>query len=229
MKKILLASTLALCVTSAFAADPSAVLKVKGTLTNAACTPELSNGGVVDYGMIRLGELSSTATNQLGQKNIDLTISCASNTKVGFQVDDDRNSSDAYLTVENAYFNGSSASLGFDTYGVGVTDGGVKIGSWAVSARTDSILADGKSVDFISSPDWSDSGAPNWTSNATKGQLSPTRAVYSVAATGTLEPVAFKSVTFPLQVSLAIQNTATLAITDDTAIDGQATITLKYL
>ncbi|EKS6647351.1 TPA: DUF1120 domain-containing protein [Enterobacter hormaechei] len=229
MKKILLASTLALCVTSAFAADPSAVLKVKGTLTNAACTPELSNGGVVDYGMIRLGELSATATNQLGQKNIDLTINCASSTKVGFQIVDDRSSSDAYLTVENAYVDGSSASLGFDTFGVGKTDGDVKIGSWALGAKTDSILADGNSVDFITSPDWTDSGAPSWKSNASQGLLSPTRAVYSVAATGTLEPVAFKSVTFPLQVSLAIQNTATLAITDDTAIDGQATITLKYL
>ncbi|EOC3310499.1 hypothetical protein ACI3LC_003279, partial [Salmonella enterica subsp. enterica serovar Kentucky] len=33
----------------------------------------------------------------------------------------------------------------------------------------------------------------------------------------------------PLKTSLAIQDTATLAITDDTVLDGQATITLKYL
>ena len=52
MKKTLLPSTVALCVTSAFAADPSAVVKVKDTLTNAACTPELSNGGGVDCGLL---------------------------------------------------------------------------------------------------------------------------------------------------------------------------------
>ncbi|MBW7782655.1 hypothetical protein K1J48_07880, partial [Enterobacter hormaechei] len=34
---------------------------------------------------------------------------------------------------------------------------------------------------------------------------------------------------FPLVTSLAIQGTDTLAITDDTSLDGQATITLKYL
>ncbi|RCG82452.1 hypothetical protein CSB66_3290 [Enterobacter hormaechei] len=34
---------------------------------------------------------------------------------------------------------------------------------------------------------------------------------------------------FPLRVALAVQKTDTLAITDDTPIDGQATITLHYL
>lgn len=82
MKKVLLATALSLCVTSAFAANPTAVLKVKGTLTNAACTPTLSNGGTVDYGTINLGNLSATAVNQLGQKNIDLTINCTAATKV---------------------------------------------------------------------------------------------------------------------------------------------------
>ncbi|MCL0127260.1 hypothetical protein M2T39_29420, partial [Klebsiella pneumoniae] len=42
-------------------------------------------------------------------------------------------------------------------------------------------------------------------------------------------PVAFTTAVFPLVTSLAIQGTDTLAITDDTSLDGQATITLKYL
>jgi hypothetical protein len=44
MKKVLFLSALALTVNSAMAAE-TAVLKVTGTLTNAACTPTLSNGG----------------------------------------------------------------------------------------------------------------------------------------------------------------------------------------
>ncbi|HDT6029437.1 TPA: hypothetical protein QHD00_004175 [Enterobacter cloacae subsp. cloacae] len=40
MKKIILATAIALSTTSAFAAG-TAVIKVKGTLTNAACTAEL--------------------------------------------------------------------------------------------------------------------------------------------------------------------------------------------
>jgi type 1 fimbria pilin len=99
MKKILLATALSLCVTSAFAAE-TAVMKVQGTLTNSACTPELSNGGVVDYGIIRLGELSATDVNQLGQKNIDLTINCTVETRVGWSMMDDQSSTSAGINIK---------------------------------------------------------------------------------------------------------------------------------
>lgn len=81
MKKTLLAVILAACTSSAIAA-PTAVLKVKGVLTNAACSPTLSNSGVVDYGTVHLSDLSDSAVNQLGQKTIDLTITCDAATKV---------------------------------------------------------------------------------------------------------------------------------------------------
>jgi hypothetical protein len=51
----------------------------------------------------------------------------------------------------------------------------------------------------------------------------------TVATTGTTAPLAFQTATFPLTTSLAIQNTTTLAITDDTKLDGQLTISLRYL
>ena len=230
MKKILLASTLALCVTSAFAADPSAVLNVKGTLTNAACTPELGNGGVVDYGFIRLGELSATEVNQIGQKNIDLKINCTSDTKVGFSISDDRYSSKvSSIKIDKAYFDGTTTTNSSNNFGAGVTADNVKIGSWALSAKTDSITADGNAVDFIQSLGYAEVSDMVWTSNATKGVIAPTGQVYTAAASGTLEPVAFKTATFPLVTTLAIQDTTTLAITDDTPVDGQATITLRYL
>ncbi|CZZ97653.1 protein YhcF [Enterobacter hormaechei] len=98
MKKVLLATALSLCVASAFAAD-TAVLQVKGKLTNAACTPQLSNGGVVDYGTIHLGELSATAVNQLGDKDINLTITCGAPTQVGWVVNDDRGNDSNLLIV----------------------------------------------------------------------------------------------------------------------------------
>ena len=229
MKKILLASALALSVTSAFAADQVAVLKVQGTLTNAACTPTIGNGGVVDYGTIHLGTLSKTAVNQLGKKQVDLTISCSSNTKVGFQIVDDRSETDALLTVENAYANGESASSTGRTYGAGLTPGNVKIGSWALASDPANIVVDGKAADFLYSSMWTDQGAPEWKTNNVRARIETAQQVYTVAATGTLEPMAFKTATIPLVASLAIQATDTLAITDDTDIAGQATITLMYL
>jgi hypothetical protein len=41
--------------------------------------------------------------------------------------------------------------------------------------------------------------------------------------------VAFKTATFALSIRGTIQDTTTLAVTDDTAINGQATFTLRYL
>ncbi|MCU6385220.1 MULTISPECIES: DUF1120 domain-containing protein [Enterobacter] len=225
MKKVLLATALSLCVTSAFAADPSAVLKVKGTLTNAACTPVLSNGGTVDYGTINLGDLSATATNQLGQKNIDLTINCTAATKVSWNMVDDRSDSNANLTVANALVGGGSLSGAGQTYGVGKTAGGVNIGTYALMVKVDSVTADGAAAD----PIYQQNATGNWTKSTNGSSQGSHIRDFTVASTGTLDPLAFQTATFPLATSLAVQNTATLAITDDTQLDGQLTISLRYL
>lgn len=228
MKKILLASTLALCVTSAFAADPTAVLKVKGTLTNAACTPTLGNGGVADYGTIRLSELSATEVNQLGQKDIDLSINCSVPTKVAFYVDDDRPNTEAVIEVKNGDFNGNSVSFSSGVMGLGKTTDGVKIGNYSLFVKTDSIVLDGASGDFIYGSHLNTSSSP-WILKST-GLISGDGAdIFTGAAKGTVEPLAFTNATFPMAVSTSVQNTATLAITDDTDLDGQATLSLFYL
>ena len=223
MKKTLLAAILAMSATSAIAANPTAV--VKGTLTNAACTPTLDNGGVVDYGTINLGELSSTAVNQLGQKNINLTINCTAATKLSWNLIDERSSSNAKLTVENATALGNSLDDERVTYGVGKA-GNVNIGSYGMFVKVDSVTADGEGVTAISA-DYYDSGV-KW-AKSTGGITAGTFRDFSVAAFGSEAPVAFKTATFPLVTSLAIQNTSTLAITDDTELDGQLTISLRYL
>jgi hypothetical protein len=226
MKRILLATMLSFCVTSVFAAE-TAVLKVKGTLTNSACMPVLSNGGVVDYGTIHLGELSSTAVNQLGHKNIDLTIDCGAATKVSWNIVDDRADSRAGIVVENAQFDGSAigTSATSQSYGVGKTTGGVNIGNYAMFVNVDSVIADGNAVD----PIYLQNGQTIWSTNTNGSTQGESERNITVAETGTLEPLAFKTATFPLTTSLAIQDTATLAITDDTPLDGQITISLNYL
>jgi hypothetical protein len=224
MKKILLATALSFCVSSAFAAE-TAVLKVTGTLTNAACIPELSNGGVVDYGNIHLGELSSTSVNQLGQKEIDLTINCTSPTKVGWSMIDDRSSSRAGITIDNATASGGTNSLSYYQFGVGQTSGNVNIGNYGVFVKDSLVTVDGETGDVIGrNSDWATN---KW--SATGAVRSDNYMTISVAATGTTEPLAFTTATFPLVTSLAIQDTTTLNVTDDTKLDGQATISLVYL
>lgn len=227
MKKVLLATTLSLCVSSALAAE-TAVMKVTGTLTNSACTPELSNGGVVDYGTLHLGELSDTSTNALGQKDINLTINCTAATKVGWSVSDDRKDSVAGIAITGGKANGSNISTGekYFLYGIGKTVDGTKIGNYSLFVKDNKVTIDGVSGDVTGhNLDWS---ADSWRA-APSAVRSDSFLVVSAANSGTTAPLAFKTAVFPLVTALQIQDTTTLGITDDTSLDGQATISLVYL
>lgn len=217
MKKMLLATLVALSCTSVYA-EPTAVLKVTGTLTNASCTPELSNGGVIDYGTINLRDLSATEDNNLGDKTISLTITCPVNTKVAFTTQDDKSASNAGLAPT---VNGSAKTDAYYQYGVGLTDGGVKIGDYGLWIT--GVTVDGASADAIIS----NNDLTSWA----KGVEMRSDGVSNItaAATGTLQPLAFRAATFDMKANLVIEDTTTLAITDDTKLDGQTTFTLIYL
>ena len=226
MKKTLLAVILAACASSAIAA-PTAVLKVKGVLTNSACSPELSQGGVVDYGTIHTSELSSSAVNQLGQKTIDLTITCESATKVSWNLVDDRVDSRAGITVADGNATGGSVSAADQTYGVGMTTGSnkVAIGNYSLFVNVGNVVTDAGTADTIVM----DGNNSVWTKSTNGITAGLNNRDITVATAGSVEPLAFTSATFPLVTSLAIQDTTTLAITDDTDLDGQVTISLRYL
>lgn len=220
MKKVILASLIALASASAFA-EPTAVLKVQGTLTNSACSPSIGNGGVIDYGYIRLGELSATAENKLGQKQIPVTITCTAPTKVDFTILDNRGDSNAQLPVDIGGNLNQSAK--YYTYGVGNTTEGVKIGNYGMW-MTD-VTADGNTVDPIANNhDWV---ATQW--RKTGIPRSDAFSTIAFAQSGTTTPMAITTANFNFVTNLTIRDTSTLAITDDTPLDGQATMTLVYL
>lgn len=225
MKKTLYVAALTLSVSSAFAAETS-VMKVTGTLTNSACTPELDNGGVIDYGTIRLGELSSDTDNQLGQKSINFTINCAAPTRVGWTSVDDRSSTTAKgIYIKNAFNSGTATVSGNSwTFGVGKTADDIKIGAYSGFVRAANVTANGTSARLI----YQQQGNTNW-SGCSDCYLQNTIRTWTVATNGTSVPLAFTTATFPLKTSLAIEDTATLGITDDTPLDGQLTLSLTYL
>ncbi|MDU2380282.1 MAG: DUF1120 domain-containing protein [Enterobacter cloacae] len=220
MKKVILATAIAISTSSVFAAG-TAVMQVKGTLTNAACTAELGNGGVIDYGFIRLGELSETSNNKLGQKQIPVTISCTAPTKVGFTITDNRADSNAQLPVDIA--GNLNQTTKYYTYGVGMTNDGKKIGDYGMWMT--GITVDGKSADSIgNNHDWP---ATKW--KKTSIPRSDAFMTVSFAQTGTTTPLAITTANFNFVTNLVIWDTSTLAITDDTPLDGQNTMTLVYL
>lgn len=210
-------------VSSAFAAD-TAVLKVTGVLTNSSCIPEISGGGVVDYGTIHLSALNTTAINQLGQKDFSLSITCPALTKAGFSVSDDRTGTAPNIMVKDGAGNGNDIIQPLNMFGLNKTAGNVNIGNYTIFVKNDTITADGATVGAIYSAD----NGTSWSDNGTL-MVNDGSQIVSVATVGSTAPVAFKNLVIPMAVSAAIQDTNTLAITDDTNMDGQATFTIKYL
>jgi len=230
MKKLLVATTVAMALSAtAHAADSTAQLKVQGVLTNDACTPTLSGGTTIDFGTFFVDSLSSTATNQLGHKDTSLSITCSSPTKVSWSIED--NVGDvADIDILNAGFSGGNVyggGVALDAhFGVGKTAGGVAIGSYAVALNKHNATADGVASNVSSASD-----GEVWTLFFPTGSYDYVRVSPYQFAFGDndAKPIAFTNAVFPLRIALAVEKTSTLAITDDTPIAGQATITLHYL
>lgn len=229
MKKILVATAIAMTLTSAGAnaAEATAQLKVTGLLSVEACTPTLSGGGTVDYGSIHLAGLSATSDNQLGTKDVSLSIKCPdAGAKAGWTITDNNAGTRASdITITNADAANGSVNSADQSYGVGETAGKVKIGAYSVFTDISNVTADGVKVDAISGA----AASPTWAKSTTGIIKNADAEMMTVAASGSAEPLSYVTAVFPLKVSLAIKDTTTLAITDDTSLAGQATITVKYL
>ncbi|OAT32383.1 MULTISPECIES: DUF1120 domain-containing protein [Buttiauxella] len=224
MKKLTLAISLLIAGISAAMATETATLHVTGTLTNSACVPTLSNGGVADFGTVRLGELSATGTNQLGSRDLVLTISCDAPSKVAWTTMDNRSDSLATLPINNAFADGSQSQNAINQFGVGKTTGGVNIGAYTIAVLSN-VMADGANKSAISRDD----GNTTWSPNSLGAMNNNATRKMTVADSATVDPISFTNATFPLRVALAIQGTQALAIADDTQLDGQTTISLVYL
>ncbi|MFP2271560.1 DUF1120 domain-containing protein [Enterobacter ludwigii] len=234
MKKCLLVVALALAATSAHAGD-TAVLKVKASLAGASCVPELSNNGVIDFGRIHIGDLSQTQATQLGEKGVMLTINCPTPTKVGWSIVDNRTDSNAStgsssnLKVKNANANGGELRGAMSTFGLGKTHDGKNIGAYSIYTTPGDVTANGNNAEPIRTAVTAGAGVSRW-QKANGGTIAnKDLGLMSVAPAGKNDPMAVTSVSFPLNVSLAVENLKNLSLTEDTEFDGQATISVVYL
>lgn len=222
--KSVLAGVCLMALTCGAQAADSVDLKVTGTLVNGSCTPSLENGGVVDFGHIPLGNLNKTTANQIGYKIINLTISCDSAMPIGWNTVDNRANSVVSNLYPDALANKSPAYV----FGLGM-NGDKKMGNYSISVDPTLPVADGVSAHGI----YCQSQTGNnclWTDLAVRPQAQPSIRTITVAKDSTdLTPLAFKTAVFPLKIAAVIDSTDNLAITDDTNLDGSATIALVYL
>lgn len=224
-KKLVLATLCSAAVMSAAHAAESVVLKVTGTLTSGSCTPVLNNAGVVDFGHIPISSLSKTAVNRIGQRAITLTVTCDSEMPVGWQMKDNKSDTLVDQTTTNAWYTGADCNYGSNKFGLGKSAAGTKLGAYCVGVNAPQVTVDGAGGDLISSDDgtWVKS-----VDGSTRNGAPYSRSL-TMADTGTIIPKAGKVFVYPLLVTASVQDANTLAITDDTPIDGSATISLVYL
>ncbi|QLN20722.1 DUF1120 domain-containing protein [Escherichia coli] len=227
----------ALIALSVQAAD-RATIGVKVSLEAAACTPMLSNGGVVNFGSHSINALSTQHYTQIGTRNITLTITCESATGIAITARDTR--MDSVVTgKDSAGQNGVKYTVNGGGYinqatrlfGLGKTKDNKNIGSYAVLIDSSNISASNGSQTLAASVAGADAvitGQKRAWKTLTAYPLAVDQSYYyTFVKAGETAPIPVTNAVIPLQVSASIAND--LGSSEKIELDGQAVISVVYL
>ncbi|MCX1035167.1 DUF1120 domain-containing protein [Escherichia coli] len=236
-------NTKLLIVASAFitlsvqAAD-RATIGVKVSLEAAACTPLLSNGGVVNFGSHSINALSTQHYTQIGTRNITLTITCESATGIAITARDTR--MDSVITgkdgegqsgVKYTVNGGGYINQATRLFGLGKTKDNKNIGSYAVLIDSQNISASNGSQTLAASVAGADAvitGQKRVWQTLTAYPLAVDQSYYyTFVKAGEISPIPVTNAVIPLQVSASIAND--LGSSEKIELDGQAVISVVYL
>ncbi len=202
--KTLITSLLLVGAGNAMAAS-SVDLSVRGMITPSACEPSLSSGGVYDIGKISAKDLNADQMTNLGEHMLQLTVTCDAPTLMALEPQDNRP--------------GSSFDDVPSRFGLGLANGTQKLGF--LEMWFESMLADGVAGRAIGSTD----GGLTWR----RDPLLKSDNLTSVADATQYVPIPVQSLTGELALSATIAPTNGLTLTNEVAIDGSVTLTVKYL
>ncbi|MGF6096137.1 DUF1120 domain-containing protein [Pseudomonas sp. 18175] len=213
MKKLLslAAATLALVGVGQTLAASSVDLSIKGSITPAACTPMLANGGVVDHGKISAKDLVFNGNTVLPEALLPLSISCEAPTLVAVKSKDNRAGTSAEW--EGALPN----------FGLGLAAGNVKIGWYTlkmINATVDN--APGRLIESVNGQAWFEAPdntvwQPDW--------------MRTVNGASSVDPVPQPLMVMRTDVVIAttITRARDLPLSEEILIDGSATLDIVYL
>jgi len=218
MKRIKLsaATVLLIATTNVMAAGPTATLQVKGTITPAACTPTLSNGGIVDFGTTSSAEITDSKL-ELQPKNVQLQISCTAPTKLEFNIIDNRADS-ATSDVHSKWSGAATVS----NMGLGKTSDGKKIGTYVIATDEAKTQIDDSQGDLV----WHYTSSSIWDVWG-DASINVSSTTISVAHPGESKPAAFTDATIDLNVYPILSNEMK-DITEIQNLDGNATLNFNY-
>ena len=222
---------LTLSTSLAFAAD-SVDIDVSVTTDAAACTPTLSNNGVVDFGKRSASALSSNHFTQWGSRDITLNIVCEASTAIAITARDTRTDSVRYGKDDKGNTGPDFQAQGYISsperlFGLGKTPEGKSIGSYAIVIDEDNVQAHDAGTPVMVSMVTANNTEGPWSliSPAALPSTMDSYLTFSRKNSATVQPVT--TVLIPLRISASLANG--LASGNTINLDGLATISLIYL
>ncbi|MCW8275287.1 DUF1120 domain-containing protein [Pseudomonas sp. PCH199] len=189
-------------------------LTVKGRITPLACTPSLSNNGLVDYGKISRQDLSADKRTQLRDQTLDFSLQCDGAARFALLMRDDRDGS-AIVNSEIYYGlnrDGSGNKIGL--YSLNFDPAATVVDDWSQVYRTDSTT-----------------GGLAWSSSNSRSIPIGARSYlgFTDVAGSSAGPIAIQSLTSRVTVETVIAPTSELDLSADVQLDGAATLDVVYL
>jgi len=209
---VLVTTVLITATTNALAAS-TVDLTVKGRITPIACTPALSNNGLVDYGKISRQDLSADKRTQLRDKTLDLTIACNGPARFALVMHDNR---DGSAIVNSEIY-----------YGLNRDSSGNNIGLYSLNFDPAQTV-----VDDLSQVYRTDSTTSGVAWSSSNGRPIPIGARsylgFTDVAGSTAGPMFIQNLSSRVTVETVIAPTSELDLSADVQLDGSATLDMVY-
>lgn len=189
-------------------------LSVQGLITPAACTPQLSNNGLIDYGKISQQDLNLERGTRLALKTLHISIDCNAASRYALRMRDNRDGS-AMVNSEIYY------GLGFDS-------AGNRIGLYSMSFDPKHTQADSTAQVYGTE---STTGGLAWrTANLNPIDIGANSYLGFTDTEGSVAgPSAMRMLQGTVEVQTVINARQNLDLSVDTALDGSATLEVVYL
>ncbi|ONH55213.1 Protein of unknown function [Pseudomonas cedrina] len=200
-----LAGTMLLAVCPWAVAASSVDLAVQGAITPSACTPSLSEGGVVDYGKIAARDLNYAGLTWLQKFNMNFAVNCDTPTLFAIQGEDNR-----------------PQNLSHGGFGFARASNDEPIGAFYLYISN--YLADGVPVTAMSSI-----GGDFWLPLVFFAFEPNVLTGFGHVNAGVAAPIPTKNLSVSLSIEGAIYQTKWLPVHEEIPIDGSATLEVRYL
>lgn len=214
MKTRLFSSLLLLVSAPSVLAASTVDLSVHGLITPAACVPQLSSGGLIDYGKIAQQDLNLETGTRLPLKTLHIGIACNGPVRYALRMRDNR---DGSAMVNSEIY-----------YGLGFDNSGNHLGVYSMTFDPRQTQA-GNTAQVYGTE--STTGGLAWrTSNLNPIDIGSRSYLGFTAIEGSVSgPTAIDSLAGIVTVQTVINARQNLDLSVETALDGSATLEVVYL